>query len=564
MISSVSLSFGRGLGQQPLTFTPGNITVFVGPNNSGKTLTLKEILSTLTDERWANQMSPGTMPAAKRKIISRIAVPDYEWPEMRPFFGRQLAVSEIVVDLFAAHRGNLNFAGAYQALESGTHHPDQLDFARAIYKRSRVCMLDGLGRLNLVTQRNSTALNRPPQNHIQALLVDDSRRKKLQSATHEAFGFCVLIDPTTPGRLGFCTSPKFPLDPDIERKITDAALEFFETCTPIDDTSDGVKAYTGIIAGVLCTDYRVILIDEPEAFLHPPLARKLGVYLPKLMSERTGNVFAATHSADFLTGCIQSGQDVDVIRLTFENSVATARRLPSERLREMMRDPLLRSTGVLSSLFYRGAIVCEADADRAFYNEVNDRVLQSGSDGAEDTIFLNAQNWQTCSNIIGPLREMGIPAAAVVDLDVLLNSDFSKLMTAAYVPEQLKAGWTQIRAHVKRAFEATSTHGEKPADLVKNKGIAALDGQEREAAERLIDDLASYGMFVVPVGELERWLPQLGATGHGPQWLLQIFEKMKSDPKDSDYIRPQKGDVWDFIRGIAAWISDPSRAGVPR
>jgi hypothetical protein len=37
-----------------------------------------------------------------------------------------------------------------------------------------------------------------------------------------------------------------------------------------------------------------------------------------------------------------------------------------------MRNPLLRSTGVLSGLFYEFVIVTEADADRAFYQEIND------------------------------------------------------------------------------------------------------------------------------------------------------------------------------------------------
>ena len=32
--------------------------------------------------------------------------------------------------------------------------------------------------------------------------------------------------------------------------------------------SDGVKAYSGILAAVLSTDLKVILMDEPDAFLH--------------------------------------------------------------------------------------------------------------------------------------------------------------------------------------------------------------------------------------------------------------------------------------------------------
>jgi hypothetical protein len=47
-----------------------------------------------------------------------------------------------------------------------------------------------------------------------------------------------------------------------------------------------------------------------------------------------------------------------------------------------MRDPLLRSVGVLGALFYNGAVICEADADRALYQELNERLLAHSKHGA--------------------------------------------------------------------------------------------------------------------------------------------------------------------------------------
>jgi hypothetical protein len=161
---------------------------------------------------------------------------------------------------------------------------------------------------------------------------------------------------------------------------------------------------------------------------------------------------------------------------------------------------------------------------------------------------------------------MGIPAATVVDLDVLLSNDLTKLMSAASVPAITVAGWTQIRARIKAAFEKKLKPGEGPKELghlVKTVGIASLSGEEHESGERLIADLSTYGIFVVPVGEVERWLPALGITGHASRWLIPMFEKMGSNPDESDYVRPCEGDVWQFIRGIASWISDPHRRGIP-
>jgi hypothetical protein len=89
--------------------------------------------------------------------------------------------------------------------------------------------------------------------------------------------------------------------------------------------------------------------------------------------ERKGNVFASTHDSHFLMGCIEVGKPVNVVRLTYQDQVATVRLLEAGRLRTMMRDPLLRSTGVMDALFHQGAVVCEADGDRAFYREVYQR-----------------------------------------------------------------------------------------------------------------------------------------------------------------------------------------------
>ena len=437
---------------------------------------------------------------------------------------------------------------------------------RTTFHRTKVCLLDGMGRLNLTAGRPVGLLTASPQNHLQALFVDDLRRSKLKQATKEAFDFYVMIDPTQPGQFRFCTSESLPARPEIERSLSDEALAYFSRAKSIDAASDGVKAYTGIIAAVLSTEFQTILIDEPEAFLHPPLARKLGVFLSEIARDRGATVFVATHSADFLSGCVQSGAPVDVVRMTYDRGIASARMLSNEKLTPLMRDPLLRSTGVLSALFYRGAVVCEADTDRAFYAEVNERLLRWSQGGVVDTVFLNAQNWQTCSNIIGPLRDMGIPAAAIVDLDVLLSADFSKLLGAAYIPAITAASMTQTRANLKVAFKRAAGPAAEPKDvarLVKREGLRSLHDGERQACLDLLNQLSTYGVFLVPVGEVERWLSSLAVAGHATGWLTPVFEAMGDDPQKPGYVMPTGEDVWEFLRTVGEWISDPLRLGIP-
>jgi hypothetical protein len=289
--------------------------------------------------------------------------------------------------------------------------------------------------------------------------------------------------------------------------------------------SDGVKAYTGILVSALSTELKVILFDEPDAFLHPPLARRLGSALATVASERSGNVFAATHDANFLWGCIHSGKPVNIVRLSYKNEQGSATMLTAEAVRPLMRDALLRSTRVLDALFHQGAVVCEADRDRVFYKQINEPLLRAGRVGAADALFLNAQNKQTIRRIVGPLRNMGIPAAAIVDLDMVEKGDaddLKELMKACHVPDGLVKSLGGMRGEVKAAFDSKGLKAKKA-------GISGLDAGDRQTAATLLADLRRSGIFLTPAGEVERWLPSLEiASGNDAQkqeWLVKVLTK---------------------------------------
>ena len=100
-------------------------------------------------------------------------------------------------------------------------------------------------------------------------------------------------------------------------------------------------------------------------------------------------------------------------------------------------------------------------------------------------------------------------------------------------------------------------------DMKREGGVDALTGGDREAARDLLQNMAEYGTFVVPGGELESWLRKLGITGHGPNWLIAVFEAMGEDPDNLNYLRPTNDDVWAFLGKIRSWLVDPSRKGIP-
>jgi hypothetical protein len=100
-------------------------------------------------------------------------------------------------------------------------------------------------------------------------------------------------------------------------------------------------------------------------------------------------------------------------------------------------------------------------------------------------------------------------------------------------------------------------------DMKKDGGIAILSDKDREAARNLLNQLAEYGIFAVPFGEVESWLKPLGVTGHGPSWLIDMFEKMGQDPESNDYVKPSSDDVWDVLAQVRTWLVAPTRKGIP-
>jgi hypothetical protein len=259
-------------------------------------------------------------------------------------------------------------------------------------------------------------------------------------------------------------------------------------------------------------------------------------------------------------GCIQSGAPVNIVRLTYRRGIATARILPSTEILELTRHPLLRSTGVLSGLFYEFVVVTESDTDRAFYQEVNQRLLDHRPEwGIPNCLFINAQNKQTIRTILKPLRQLGIPALGVVDIDVLKDggSTWTGLLASACVPSISLDALAPMRASIKSAMDATKR------DMKRDGGVRILGPRECEAAENLLSQMAEYGLFVVPGGELESWLSDLRIGGHGPQWLIDIFERMGEDPVSPGYVRPTNGDVWEFMSKMKSWLTNPARKGIP-
>ena len=555
MIKSMTLRFGKApsLAAETISCTP--ITVFVGPNNSGKSKVLQELFrfchtgATSANDVILNRLEfEGFSRGEAEKRIAAITLPPL--PNERDY----------VDYVFVGKRGSRNPVqpgGLLAALINPISSPSM--FCQ-YYLGFDTIMLDGQNRIQLVNNQAGGDLQEPAQTSFQVLVRYERRRAELRRIIYEAFGLYLVVDPTSLGQLRLRLSTVPPPSQIVELGIHEEARLFHGAATPIELASDGIKAFTGIMTEIIAGDPLVLLIDEPEAFLQPGLAFLLGREISQATAGSERRVFVSTHSPNFVMGCVQSGVPVTLIRLTYRAGVPTARVLASADILRLMRNPLLRSTSVLTGLFHESVVVTESDADRAFYQEINERLLRDRpEEGIQNCLFINAQNKQTVPTIMRPLRELGIATAGIVDIDIIKDggATWATTMDGAFLPRLERQGIATMRAEVKAKFDATGR------EMKRDGGVELLSGTDKEAVENLFRRLAEYGLFVAPGGELESWLKSLGATGHGPAWLVEMFERMGEDPASTSYVHAGADDVWGFMKLVKEWFANPNRRGIP-
>jgi predicted ATPase len=545
VLASISLKFTEL--PDPLLVPAQGVTIFVGPNNSGKSLVLREI-----EQDIIQNQTPVT------KVLQQL---DIVWMS-------EEALNEQIGEIARNTPANISPENIYVRGfdQTGQLYATQVDrkaildfminrrerrWITSQFLRMYLIRLDGRTRFALTNDRPRGDLLGPAQNILMQLFKDDRARKKVRDIVFDAFGVYFTIEQLSENlRIRLSA-----IEPDQnEQSWNEAARQYHANALHIAEASDGVKAFVGILCAVLSGDYRAILIDEPEAFLHPPLARKLGYQLTSNLNAG-GTLMASTHSADFLMGCLQASPNVRVVRLEFSNGRSKGKIVDSTVLTKLFKAPLFRSANVISALFHDGVVVTESDNDRAFYAEIYNRLAEQET-GFPSLLFVNAQNKQTIRDIIGPLRAFGVPAAAVVDVDILKDGGgtWTGWLDAAQVPAVSHVSLGQQRASLHKLFV------DQKFDMERG-GILQLAKKEQAAANELFDYLAQYGILVVPHGEVEAWLTELGIVSKKASWTVEMLERLGSDPHDARYVRPQPGDVWDFMRRIIKWVSDPQRKG---
>jgi hypothetical protein len=537
-----------------LTFSDGTaldvpvegVVVLVGPNNAGKSAALREIARHLQGPYPA-------LPPPIRVVTSQTLVTEGSLEELEEWLiAHAFQINRVDGRYFQRPRANVtwNVLQAEWGAET-TFRPNLAAFM--------VFHATADGRLGLIGEAApNDPLNQAPDQPMQVLFAKPELQARLADISTEAFGQPVTLAQIWGSNLRLHLgateeSPSIPPTASYIAAVTQLPL--------LAEQGDGVRSFMGLMLALTTAQYPLILADEPEAFLHPPQARLLGRKLATEAPSHT-QVFVATHDSDVLQGLLDAdGVSITVVRLVRDGAVNRASVLPAERLRELWRDPLLRYSNVLDGLFHRGVVITESDGDSRFYAAVLNAAREDAGLQPHDLLFTQSGGKQRLPTILRALTAVSVPVGIVVDFDIfqtldllsqlvgLLGGDWGHYETdARVVATSIENGGSAPSITVVREeLSAVLDHADGPTltrDAAKQiRAITRVDdawrrakqggesivaqGEPSSRLQTVMASLSELGIFVVPVGELERWMPEI--ADHGPQWVSAALEQRKHE-----------------------------------
>ena len=527
-----------------MSVNAGDVIVVVGPNNAGKSATLRAIREKLKE------------PSASAHVVASLEIEK----------SGTLEELDAWTVARAQKRGDSATNPMFEAVGHTVYSSDikhswqRSDQALGQLTRWFCHFLSADERLQICNPPKSVAFSREAASHpIHFLQRDDALELRLSAEFRAAFGVDLIVHRNAgsevPIYIGDRPTPNAGED---RASLTYAAR--IEKLPLLHLQGDGMRSFAGVLLATSVGSESVMLLDEPEAFLHPPQARLLGATLVKNRGDKR-QLFVATHSADIVKGILDANSpDVKVIRIQRNGSTNSVRLLDSARIRDLWNDPLLRFSNILDGLFHEGVIVCEADSDCRFYSallDVTEIADRAAGRKRPDLMFTHCGGKARLPMVIRALREVNVPVRAVADFDVLADEPSLKGIVEALGLEwfSVSSDWRLVKAavdlrkpdlntaDVKREFEQIMnkltdatlpeaarlelqsllrrTSAWSNAKLVGKAFVPS--GDPSQACDRLLNTLRTAGLHVVEVGELEGFVRTVG--NHGPKWVNAVLER---------------------------------------
>lgn len=540
----------------------GKISILVGTNNVGKSQTLRDI-----QQRMQNGITSKFVLLKEIKFTKPVEFEDL-LTNLKIADSQHTIGFKQIIGINNTLTGKDSYEINYDHFKQKFSQEEDLDWTLGNISKFKVSHLDSTTRLNLIkTTQSFNPDSEDPINMLQNLFIQKENEELLKLAFNDAFGMEIMLDYS--GLKDFClrVAKKFPEIPEDPRKAYLITKEY----NKIDNQGDGFRSFIGIVLSLLFSKDRIILLDEPEAFLHPAQARYLGKWIADNSDKLSSQIIISTHNSNFLTGLLQSDIKVDIYRLNRNADDTNFKLIPSEATENLSKSPMLSSQRVLEAIFHKAVIVCEADADRIVYQTV--ATLHHNN---QEVLFVYSHNKQTLKDVAALLIATQIPVGIIADIDILNDeTDFKNLfhaVTQTEAPIELLTKRKEIAESVDNSSEQEaldklkSNISEFLEQLSKNEHTfggakGALNRIRKEASKwanpkknglegfneeirikviELINELNKENIFIIPVGELEGWM-DLG-TSRKNNWIVLALNEI--------FARKTSGELIKFVKMI--------------
>ena len=530
-ISQIQFNNGQGLD-----ISKNDIIVFVGPNNAGKSQALKDIY-TLSEKK---------VPSV---VISDIKITKSSTP-----------ISSV---LSVVSKGNNH--GNFISYNVFNHSMSLWDYTDAqfpttpffdVYRDLFVINLNTSARLTICSAPQNIRRDENKSHPIHYAAFDGKYRKWLSDNFKKAFGVEITPNIQYGAAIPLCIGKPVILEGDYEDEITrqEEAAKILDTYDQVQNQGDGIKSFTGILLYLMLDYYRIYLIDEPESFLHPPQARIMGQIIGKTLSAHQ-QAFISTHSEEIIKGLLDSCPErIKIVRITRDGKTNHFSILNNAEFNKVWSDPLLKYSNIMASLFHKSVVLCESDSDCKMYSIIESHIKQKQQKYSE-TLFIHCGGKHRMSKIIQALRSLNVAVTTIVDIDILNDEAIFKGIVEAYGIDynSIKPNYNKIvsnlrspkenvdritaRSIINQVFDGANSKYLSSAEIeavreavstiskwkeLKSSGIYALKQGDSASSFRKIDKLLKeYGVYIVPVGELECFIKEVG--GHGPEWVNKVL-----------------------------------------
>ncbi|MCW5799765.1 MAG: AAA family ATPase [Nitrospira sp.] len=532
-----------------LNLTSRDIVLFVGPNNVGKSTALQTIYDSFCD-RGSNAPP----------IVTSVEV-------IRN--GTEHDLEEWLMDNCAKSAAH---GESYVVKRLG--RSDSVDGLKRMWfppgdpRPSGVCyyfsfFVPASQRLELANPANAVSHDGSLTHPIHYLYKNEVLEERISKSFNEAFGQELVVDRLAgqhiPIRIG-----KRPQRAPGEDRLSYGYASKVASLPFLHQQGDGMRSFAGALLATTVLNTSVTLVDEPEAFLHPPHARLLGRMMARDKPHDV-QLIVASHSGDFLRGLLDSeNSPVRVVRISRDDAGNHFSELQPDNIRQFWNDPLLRYSNFLDGLFHEMVVLTESDGDARFYGAMLDAIYDKQPEVARpDLMFTHCGGKDRMPKLIKAMRALAVPMRVIVDFDIL-----SAEQPLRPIVEALGGNWAEIGVDwrrlastirdqkaeldaddVKREInsilkEVSTKHFPQelakrirdvvrrtsPWSILKHSGRHGVpSGDATQCLDRLISSLKKIGLLVVEEGELECF--DKGVGNDGPAWVNEVLKKdLLNDP----------------------------------